>query len=100
MQNSFRDICLQTPNVRRNLWLGTGFVHRPARAGGRPPHALNGRMETGKTAAARPAPSMTETPPTDDRRVVPFPSTRKAAPRPKEDELAKYTAPPESAEEY
>jgi hypothetical protein len=43
---------------------------------------------------------MTETPPADDHRVVPFPRTRKAAPRPKQDELAKYTAPPESPEEY
>ena len=43
---------------------------------------------------------MTETPPAEDHRVVPFPRTHKPAPRPKQDELAKYTAPPESAEEY
>ncbi len=43
---------------------------------------------------------MTETPPAEDHRVVPVPRTRKAAARPKQDELAKYTAPPESAEDY
>jgi hypothetical protein len=43
---------------------------------------------------------MTETPPADDHRVVPFPRTRKPSPPPQQDELAKYTAPPESAEEY
>ncbi len=41
---------------------------------------------------------MTDIPPAEDHRVVPFPRTRKAAP--KRDELAKFTAPPESAEEY
>jgi len=43
---------------------------------------------------------MTETPPAEDHRVVPFPRTRNAGVRPKQDELAKYAAPPESAEEY
>jgi hypothetical protein len=43
---------------------------------------------------------MTETPPADDHRVVPFPRTRKTAARLKQDELAKYTAPPESPEDY
>lgn len=41
---------------------------------------------------------MTELPPADEHRVVPFP--RKPATRPKRDELAKYTDPPESAEDY
>jgi hypothetical protein len=46
------------------------------------------------------ASSMTETPPAEDHQVVPFPRTRKPAAKPQRDDLAKYTAPPESAEEY
>jgi hypothetical protein len=57
-------------------------------------------MEKGKTAVATAASTMTKTPPADDHRVVPFPTARKQAAASKQDDLAKYTAPAESAEEY
>lgn len=43
---------------------------------------------------------MTELPPADEHRVVPFPRTHKPALGPERDALAKFTDPPESAEEY
>jgi hypothetical protein len=57
-------------------------------------------MEKGKTAVPRAAASMTQPPPADDDRVVPFPRTRKKASAPRPEGLAKYAAPQESAEEY
>jgi hypothetical protein len=57
-------------------------------------------METGKTAAGRAASSMTDIPPGDDHRVLPFPRTRKSTPRAEPDNLSKYSDQPESAEEY